>query len=121
MAAYQWRSWATWLLKSISIIWVINAALIAVFSLLGFDLASLIFSGFLSKITLLETGIAFLFAGAIAFSGSILPSKAKEYAKKTEEKWSMDKLRRGEKRANRYIVLAVILFAESLFISIFGF
>lgn len=109
------------MLKANAILWAINALLFAVLGFPGGNLTGLASSGYFSKVTLLETGISFLVAGAIAFSGSVLPSKAKEYAHKTEEKWSMDKLRKSEKRANKYIALAVVLFAESLLIALGGF
>jgi hypothetical protein len=83
-------------------------------------LTNLASSGYFSKITLLETGIAFLIGGAIAFSGSIFPSKAKEHVLKSDEKWSIERLRESEKRANKYIFLAVFLFVESIIISFLG-
>ncbi len=70
--------------------------------------------------TLLETGLSFLLAGALAFSGSVLPNKAREQVFKSDEKWSIVKLKNSEKRANRYIILAVILLAESIIVSLFG-
>ena len=121
MTHLTWRTWSIWLLKANLIIWATNALLFAVLVLLSSDLAGFVLSGYFSKITLLETGMSFLVAGAIAFSGSVLPSKAKEYSRKTDENWSIDKLRNSEKRANKYIVLAITLFVESLLISFVGF
>jgi len=40
--------------------------------------------------------------------------------RKSEENWSMEGLKKSEKKANKYIILAVILFAESLLISFLG-
>ena len=119
MPHISWLSWLTWLLKANAVVWLINALLLAILILSGSTLTGLIFSGFFSKMTLLETGAAFLVGGARAFSGSVLPSKAKEYILKSDEKWSMEKLRNGEKAANKYIIFAVILFVESLLISLF--
>jgi hypothetical protein len=102
------------------IIWAANGFLFAILVLGGSSLTNLASSGYFSKVTLLETGIAFLISGAIAFSGSILPSKAKEYVRKSDENWSIEKLRKSEKRANKYIFLAVFLFVESLIISFLG-
>ncbi len=115
------RSWLIWLLKANAVVWAINAVLLAILIFSGTSLSSLVFSGYFSKITLIETGVIFVVAGAIAYSGSVLPSKAKEYVLKSEEKWSMEKLRKGEKIANKFIVLAGFLFLVSLIISIFGF
>jgi hypothetical protein len=109
-----------WILQRNLIIWAVNGLLFVILVLLGSSLTNLIFSGYFSKITLLETGVSFLVGGALAFSGSILPSKAKEYVHKSDEQWSIEKLRKSEKRANKYIILAVILFAESILVSFFG-
>jgi hypothetical protein len=49
-----------------------------------------------------------------------LPSKTREVVLKSDEKWSLEKLRKSEKRANKYIVLAVILLVESILISLLG-
>lgn len=102
------------------VVWAINVLLLVVLVLLSSSLANLVSLHFFSIITLLETGTAFLVGGALAFSGSILPSKAKDYVFKSEEKWSVDKLRESEKRANKYLILAVVLFVESILISLFG-
>ena len=83
----------------------------------GSNFNDLVFSGYFSKITLLETGIALLIGGALAFSGSVLSSKAREHILKSDENWSMEKLRKTEKRANKYIVFALFLFFESIIIS----
>ncbi len=115
------RIWLIWIGKANLIVWTINAVVFAVLAAISTGWAELLFSGYFSKITLLETGVAFLAAGAIAFSGSVLPSKAKEYSRKTNEKWSMDQLRKSEKKANKYVALAIILFIESLIVSFLGF
>jgi hypothetical protein len=109
-----------WVLKGNLIIWAVNALLFAILVLSGSTLNSLAFSGFFSKITLLETGVSFLVGGALAFSGSVLPSKTKEYVFKSDEQWSVEKLRKSERKANKYIILAVILFIESILISFLG-
>jgi hypothetical protein len=121
MGHSTWHIWSIWLLKANVITWIINSLLMVVFVFSGSTLTGLVFSGYFSKITLLETGVAFLVAGALAFSGSVLPSKAKEYVLKSEEQWSVDKLKSSEKRANKFIILAAILLVESLLISFFGF
>lgn len=120
MAHSAMRTWTVWILKSNGVIWAVNALFLGILVLLGFSWSSLL-SKYFSIITLLETGVAFLVGGALAFSGSILPSKAKEYVRKSDEKWSVDKLKESEKRANKYLVLAVVLFVESILISFFGF
>jgi hypothetical protein len=120
MPHVSWKTWITWLLAGNLVAWVANAVFFGVLILLGSSIADLVRSSFFSKMALLETGIAFLIGGALAFSGSVLPSKAQEQILKRGEPWSMDKLKKSEKRANKFIVLAVILFLESLAISFFG-
>lgn len=114
------RIWSIWILKANLVIWAINAMLLAILVFSGISSTNLSFSKYSSTIVLLETGVAFLVGGALAFSGGIFPSKTKEYVLKSDEKWSVDKLRESEKRANKYLVLAVILFVESILISLFG-
>jgi hypothetical protein len=120
MPQVSWRTWAIWLLLGNVAVWVINATSFGVLVLMGSSPAVLVGSGFFSKMALLETGVSFLVGGALAFSGSVLPSKAQEQILKSGETWSMDKLKKSEKRANKFIALAVILFLECLVISLFG-
>ena len=121
MTDSSWQKQLIWVLKGNLIIWAINALTFAILVLSGSPWTNLAFSGYFSKITLLETGVSFLVGGALAFSGSVLPSKTKEYVlKSSDEQWSIDKLRKSEKRANKYIILAVILLVESILISFLG-
>jgi hypothetical protein len=121
MTNLLWRRIFVWVLKGNLIIWAINAILFGLLGLSGYSWSSLIFSSYFSKIALLETGICFIICGALAFSGSVLPSKTKEYILKSDEQWSIEKLRTSEKRANKYLILAIILLVESIIISLFGF
>jgi hypothetical protein len=116
-----WRRLFVWVLKGNLIIWAINAVFLALLGLTGSNWIALLFSNFLSKIALLETGICFIVGGALAFSGSVLPTKAKEYVLKSDEQWSIEKLRKSEKKANRYLILAIILLAESIILGFLGF
>ena len=109
-----------WLLKVNLLMWAINAILFAILVLLGSSPTGLLSSGLFSKLTLFETGIALVVAGAVAFSGSASASKTREYVRKSDEQWSIDKLRKSEKRANKYIVMAIVIFAESIVISLLG-
>ncbi len=114
MVFLSWRIWLIWILKGNLVVWCINFLLLALLAFSGSNFNDLIFSGYFSKITLLETGIALLIGGALAFSGSVLPSKAREHILKSDGTWSMEKLRKSEKRANKYIVFALVLFFESI-------
>ncbi len=116
-----WRRLFVWVLKGNLIIWAINVVLLGLLGLSGSSWSTLVFSSYFSKIVLFETGICFVVGGALAFSGSVLPSKTKEYVLKSDEQWSIEKLRKSEKRANRYLILAIFLLAESIIISLFGF
>jgi hypothetical protein len=114
------KKYLVWLLKGNLIIWALNVLLFAVLGLSGYGLSDMAFSSYFSKITLAETGVAFIVGGAFAFSGSVLTSKTKEHLLKSDEQWSIEKLKSSEKKANKYILLAAVLFAESLLISLFG-
>lgn len=120
MTNSNWQKRLVWILKANLITWSFNSLLFVVLVFSGSNMASLAFSGYFSKITLLETGVSFLIGGAIAFSGSVLPNKAKEYALKSDERWSIEKLRKNEKRANKYIIFAIIMLIESIVVSFFG-
>lgn len=117
----SWQKYLTWILRNNLIIWAINGAVLVILVLSGSSLSDVVYSSYFSKITLLETGLVLIIGGAIAYSGSVLPGKAKEQILKTGESWSMEKLKKSEKRANLYILLSIILFMESLLISLSGF
>jgi hypothetical protein len=117
MVDSYWHKSFVWVLKANLVIWAINLTLFAVFVWSGFSWAN---SGYFSKTALLETGLSFLVGGALAFSGSVLPNKAREQIRKTGEEWSIENLRSSEKRANKYLILAVILFVECLIASLLG-
>ena len=112
--------WTIWILRGNLVVWSVNALFFVILVMSGSILSSLISSGYFSKMTILETGICFLVGGAIAFSGSVSSSKTKEFIRKSDEQWSIDKLRKSEKRANKYIALAILLFVEALAVSFFG-
>jgi hypothetical protein len=112
----NWHSNGIWLLKAILVTWIINLILVLILVLLDYNL-----TGFFSKITFLETGITLLVGGAIAFLGSASASKNKELISKTKEEWSIDNLKKSEKKANKYFIIAAIMFVQSIIISILGF
>jgi hypothetical protein len=108
------------IIKGNLFLWMVNIIIFALMGLFGFSFVPAISSGFFSKVLFVETGLAFLVGGAIAFSGSVSSSKTKEYIRKSDERWSIEKLRESEKRANKYVIFALILFFESIIISFFG-
>ena len=117
MARSNLRTWIIWILEGNLVVWSLNTLFFVILVSSGYALIDLISSGYFSKMTLLETGICFVAGGAIAFSGSASASKTKEYVLKSDEKWSIEKLRKNEKRANKYIALAILLFVEALIVS----
>ncbi len=121
MSNSLWRNTFVWVLKANVVIWAINGVFLGLLGLPGSNWSGLLFSSFFSKVFLLETGISFVVGGALAFSGSVLPSKTKEYVLKSEEQWSIEKLRKSEKKANKYLILAILLLLESIILSLFGF
>jgi hypothetical protein len=103
--------------KANGVVWLVNLTVLAVLSLFGFSWLSLLLTGYLSKMLFLETGLALLIGGAMAFSGGIFPSKVREHFGGSNEKWSVEKLRKSEKTANMYLVLGVVLFVQCLLVS----
>ncbi|MGD0450486.1 MAG: hypothetical protein ABSA79_05450 [Candidatus Bathyarchaeia archaeon] len=119
MTKFVWHSLLKWEIKLNIIIWVANCLIFILLTLLDHNISLL--TTYFSKASFLETGIAFLVGGILVFSSSALTSKAREYISKSEEHWSIDTLKIGEKRANKYLLLAIILFIESIIISILGY
>jgi hypothetical protein len=115
------RSTSIWIFKASLVIWALNGLIFALVALSGSSPTGLVTSAFFSKLTLLETGVALIVAGAVAFFGSASASKTKEYVRNTEEQWSIENLRQSEKKANKFIILALLILAESLSISFLGF
>jgi hypothetical protein len=116
-----WKNLSIWELKAISLISLINGIVILVLILIGNDFQTLLSATILSKLTLLESGIIFLIGGIIAFSGSVSASKSKEVLLKSNEQWSIEKLKSSEKAANNYLLLALIILVISIIISVLGY
>jgi hypothetical protein len=118
MTQSPWPSLLKWIIKLNMVIWIFNGFIFAVLAISHWN-PDLLYAYF-SKVLFLETGIAFLIGGIIAFSSSALPTKAKEHIRQSEEHWSIETLRQGEKRANKYLLLAIVLFIQSILISLIG-
>jgi hypothetical protein len=116
-----WKNLSIWELKAISLISLINGIVVLVLILIGNDFQTLLSATILSKLTLLESGIIFLIGGIIAFSGSVSASKSKEVLLKSNEQWSIEKLKSSEKAANNYLLLALIILVISIIISVLGY
>jgi hypothetical protein len=111
----NWRQPLIWILKANVIALVVDLVFLALLVvLMNLDVFVLIRDGYFPKMLLLEAGIVFLIGGVVAMSSSIFPSKVREHFLHSEEKWSIEKLRKGEKKANLYILTGILLFTESV-------
>ena len=112
---WNWRQPVLWVLKVNLTFLIIDLLLLLFLSLLlRVDLFSLVRAGFFPMTLLLNSGIVFLAGGLIAMSSSIFPSKIREYVFHSDEKWSKEKQKKSERKANLYILTGVVLFLESL-------
>lgn len=112
---WNWRQPVTLVLKVNLIFLVIDLLLLLLSSVfLGVDVLSLVKAGFFPMMLLLNCGIIFLAGGLVAMSSSIFPSKIREYIFHSDEKWSEEKQKKSERKANLYILTGIILFLESL-------
>jgi NADH:ubiquinone oxidoreductase subunit 5 (subunit L)/multisubunit Na+/H+ antiporter MnhA subunit len=78
-------------------------------------------NGYLSTMLFIESGIIFLIGGVIAISSSIFFSKIKEHFFHSEERWSTEKQKKSEQKANLYILAGAIMFLESLILALMIF
>jgi hypothetical protein len=116
-----WKNLASWELKALALIWLINGLVVLTLVLVGNDFQTLLAATIFSKLALLESGITFLTGGIIAFSGSVSASKSKEVLLKSTEQWSIEKLKSSEKAANNYLLLALVFLVVSIIISVLGY
>lgn len=116
-----WRKSVVWALRVNFIFLVIDLGLLLTWSLLHNInvLASPVRRDFLSLLLLLEAGLVLLIGGSIAMSSSIFVSKIREHVFHSEEKWSKEKQKRSEVRANLYILAGIFLFLESVGFALF--
>jgi hypothetical protein len=113
---WNWRQPVLWVLKvNLTFLMIDLLLLLFLALLLRVSVFSLVKAGFFPMTLLLNSGIVFLAGGLIAMSSSIFPSKIREYVFHSDEKWSQEKQKKSERKANLYILSGVILFLESLF------
>jgi len=112
---WSWRRSVTWVLK-VNLIFLLIDLLVLPFSslFLKVDAFTLVKDGFFSMMLLLDSGIIFLIGGLIAMSSSIFPSKVREHVFHSDEKWSQEKHKKSQMKANFYILTGVVLFLESI-------
>ena len=96
MKPFAGHSLLKWTIKLNIVIWTAN---FLIFILLTVNHNVSFLTAYFSKALLLETGIAFLVGGILAFSSSALPSKVREYISKSEEHWSIDTLKIARKKS----------------------
>ena len=109
-----------WVLRANAIVVVIDLIVLAVWLLLqSSNLVAPVRKDFFTVLLLLESALVFLAAGAMAMSTSIFPSKVREYFFRSKEKWSPEKHKKSEARANLYILVGILLFLESIGLTFF--
>lgn len=112
---WNWQRSIAWALKVNLAFLAINLLLLLFLSLfLKVSVLTLVKDDFFPKIMLLDSGILFLAGGLIAMSSSIFPSKIREYVLHSEEKWTLEKHKKSEMKANLYILAGVLLLLESI-------
>ena len=112
---WNWRRPLTWVLK-VNLAFLLIDLLLLPFLSLFFKVSvlTLVKDGFFSMMLLLDSGIIFLAGGLVAMSSSIFPSKVREHVFRSDEKWSQEKHKKSEAKANLYILTGVLLFLESI-------
>ena len=118
--AADWLKSVIWALRVNFIIVIFDLILLAVWLLLqSADLIVPMRRDLFSVLLFLESALVFLAGGVVAMSGSIFPSKIREHFFRSKEEWSAEKHKKGEARANLYILAGVFLFLESLGLTFF--
>lgn len=118
--AADWRKSLFWALKVNFIIIVIDLVIFASWLLLqSANLVVPVRRDFVTVLLFLESALVFLTGGAVAMSTSIFPTKIREHFFRSKEKWSTEKHRKSEARANLYILVGIFLFVESLGLALF--
>lgn len=118
--ASNWRESLLWALRANAIIIVIDLIVLAVWLLLqSANLVASVRRDFFTVLLLLESALVFLMGGAVAMSASIFPTKIREYFFRSKEKWSTEKHRKSEARANLYVLVGIFLFLESVGLAFF--
>jgi hypothetical protein len=108
----------TWVIKADLVVLTVDfAVLLALSLLLQQEALTIVRNGYFPKILILESGVAFLIGGLTALSSSLFASKVREHFFSSNGRWSENGERKAEKKANLYILVAVVLFLESILAS----
>jgi len=84
--------------------------------ILGADLV-VILKGLVPLLLFIEAGLVFLAGGFSVLFSTIFFTKVREHVFHSEERWSMDRYRHGEKGALPCILVRTMLFGESLLLA----
>lgn len=118
--ASNWQKSLLWVLRANAIIVVIDLVCLAVWLLLqNANFVAPVRKDFFAVLLFLESALVFLAGGAVATSTSIFPSKIREHFFHSKEKWSPEKHKKSEARANLYILVGILLFLESIGLTLF--
>jgi hypothetical protein len=111
----NWRKSIVWILSVNTILLLIDVMLLLILAALyNVDVLTGIRNGYLSTMLFVESGIIFLAGGLVAMTSSIFFGKVKEYVLHSGEKWSAEKQKKSEQKANLYIIAGSLMFLESL-------
>ena len=106
-------------LKIDGIILIVDFLILVLSSVfLGRSVVDLDSVGFLSVILFVECGVVLIAGGATEMSSSVFFSKVREYVFHSKETWSADSYRKGREKAVEYILLGIMLFAESMVLAL---
>lgn len=109
-----------WVLRANAVIVVVDFVILAIWLLLqNANLIAPVRKDFFAVLLLLESAVVFLAGGAVAMSTSIFPSKIREHFLRSKEKWSAEEHKKSEAKANLYILVAILLFVESIGLTLF--
>ena len=97
---------------------VINLVLSFVISVVTNTNLFLIIRNFFLTVLLIEAGVLFLIGGFTVYGGTIFVGKVRQYLFHSEKEWSPDIAQLAEKRAVSFFITAILLFFESIFLSL---
>jgi hypothetical protein len=115
----SWRGNLVWVVKVNLAFLLINTSVLLLLGRLSWlDFAFVALASHFSMMLLLEAGILFLTGGLVALSSSIFASKVREHVFHSDEAWTPEEHAKSGKKANVILFEGLILFLESLALSI---
>jgi len=98
----------------ISIDFILSIIILLIYNI---DLFQVIRNFFITSL-LIEAGICFLIGGLIVYRGTIFVNRLSHYLFKSEAEWSPEIAKNAEKSSFFYLLLATLLFLESIILSL---